>query len=1612
MKKKVFSVLMAVVMLVVVHPAMQISVNAADGDEYAMFVFNQLHISRTNAHLDPDQRGNSPNPAVSGHGLGGMAFDLIGNDLNVKAPFTGKIYSVDYGGAHGVIFQSLYRVRFANGELDYMTILLVHDDYVSDLWSGQIINQGIIFYQQGTYGDGKTGTYGRHLHIEAARGLRTNISAIRANKIQLNDALFLKKDTNRTKDYISVSAGNGGGTISLNWRIVPDVVHTPPNPPTSVTLSASGIPNVAVGTSITASWSGASGSIANYRAVLIRTNNNAVIETKMTGTNTSTAFTLKSAGTYKVSITAVGPTNLESGVKDSSNVVTAHDPVTVTYKDWDDTVLKIAKVDYGKDGTPPSVPERTGYTFTGFSPRNADIRVTQDQTLKADYEKKTYTVRFFDINDNQIGSTQLIKYEESAVPPSAPVVPGYLFIDWNSCEYEMVTRDLTIYAAYKWANYDIPLTTQVLSAIRAPDQKSYSVSARLTNHIENTVRGRVIVTLKTSDGKMVSSAIEEFALDGTNSVTRNIQINTDSLATVAEVSVVGVSSEGNTGAPLSDIAITTIDLGTLWSEWSVNPPPANADFVETGMQYSYRDKYTTTGSSSTMAGWTWVRQTSAWGAYGAWSAWSTAQVYQSDSRNIETRSAYVKTQWRYGHYKNWSNGNTSPYWYSGFNGTWHSTGWLDYRVAQNGYSSAGPAKYGPAWCPVCGSSSHYLYAEESQDDTRTEWRYQDRSLVYTHYFERYEEVTLPVGQSVPEKPANVAERTVTSQKILYRFRNNDIEKTAYHYKRYKYQSLSNGIFYFAYDPTYSDSMGYPGEWEYNKSYSELAVVATVDGNIALYNGYGEDSWYRADINNLGNKTEYEVIERMDVSDATPRHIEGTLNAPAGKKITLLVFHGSNIDPTANQLEYVDQTTLGENGAYSFDFKTRKEPGEEKTGDYIIMIAVEGQLKPIYIDTIKAPRPTYTVTFIDEDGSVIDQQTVLEWESADLPPNPEKEGHWFIGWDTSTANIRADITITARYEKKEYTVVFINWDDEEFTMQTYQHGDPITTENIPMQFGGVFTGWGTPDGKIVSMVTDNMVLTAMFSVAEYSVDFFNPDGSILETQIVAFGGKTSAPSVASTYDGLVFRYWSEETSCVFQDMEIFPVYGYPQTAVTPVSSVDSGSYAGLQTVSLASETSDAQIFYSVIPIDVENEVLFTDDPFVYGEDGTIINGTLYTEPIEITSDTLLAYISVAEGMNNSEIGVSAYFLSSGEPSAPFSVNVESALDSNTKFNSLPTLVTKFQLRANEDELVIQNTQGLRLAYDTSVLQLIRWNATSATNEPVGGNPFAAATGAGNIGVLGDSMTVFNATNLLGDTGYLSMSISAPFDTYECQQGSFVTLGEVRFAFRPGKTAADLDDDSIRIMDTDELAALNQSYAVIINDVQGNIYTYGRQEDGIALPLMDALEKPLIIWYVDPGVFVTGKVKTYNPKAPTTIQLMQGDDEMYKTTIEATTGSGQIEQTFTFASVMPGTYTLVISKPAHTSFTVQTVVVENENVDLTQDARPDVKLMTLRCGDINGDRMINDGDLTVLWMTANYNRNVSTAANPLCDLNGDGMINDGDLTILWMVANYNRGRIIIP
>ncbi|MBO4848613.1 MAG: InlB B-repeat-containing protein, partial [Clostridia bacterium] len=58
--------------------------------------------------------------------------------------------------------------------------------------------------------------------------------------------------------------------------------------------------------------------------------------------------------------------------------------------------------------------------------------------------------------------------------------------------------------------------------------------------------------------------------------------------------------------------------------------------------------------------------------------------------------------------------------------------------------------------------------------------------------------------------------------------------------------------------------------------------------------------------------------------------------------------------------------------------------------------------------------TYTVTFVDWDGTVLKTQTVDYGAAATAPADPARVGYTFTGWDVDFSNVTSNLTVTAQY----------------------------------------------------------------------------------------------------------------------------------------------------------------------------------------------------------------------------------------------------------------------------------------------------------------------------------------------------------------------------------------------------------------------------------------------------------------------------------------------------------------------------------------------------------------------------------------------------------------------
>ena len=211
--KKSFSFLLmlAIILTISLLFIPQVESYAAGGYEIAYFPMQYLNITQ------------GVNGSFSHQGT--LAIDLAGKDSGkdaVYAPFTGVIKKIYTNSGNFVWLESSNPVLFADGTIDYMTIMIGHDNDVSDLYVGKVIKQGEHFYSEGDAGYAT----GNHIHLECAKGKfksngwyeNSNGNWMIYNTVNPFDALVLKSDVIIKSSY------------GYNWRYSPSNIFS--NDPT------------------------------------------------------------------------------------------------------------------------------------------------------------------------------------------------------------------------------------------------------------------------------------------------------------------------------------------------------------------------------------------------------------------------------------------------------------------------------------------------------------------------------------------------------------------------------------------------------------------------------------------------------------------------------------------------------------------------------------------------------------------------------------------------------------------------------------------------------------------------------------------------------------------------------------------------------------------------------------------------------------------------------------------------------------------------------------------------------------------------------------------------------------------------------------------------------------------------------------------------------------------------------------------------------------------------------------------------------------------------------------------------------------------------------------
>ena len=189
------------------------------------------------------------------------------------------------------------------------------------------------------------------------------------------------------------------------------------------------------------------------------------------------------------------------------------------------------------------------------------------------------------------------------------------------------------------------------------------------------------------------------------------------------------------------------------------------------------------------------------------------------------------------------------------------------------------------------------------------------------------------------------------------------------------------------------------------------------------------------------------------------------------------------------------------------------------------------------------------------------------------------GYQFSIWsDGVTDNPRTivltrDTVITALYNINYYKVDFVDWDNSILKSDSVEYLFAAVPPTDPAREGYTFIGWD----KEVPSVTQDTVITALYNINYYKVDFVDWDNSILKSDSVEYLS-AAVPPANPTREGYTFISWDKEVSAVTQDTVIQALYSINRYTI----SVTCDSLQG--TIEGASGEYDylTQLSYTAIP----------------------------------------------------------------------------------------------------------------------------------------------------------------------------------------------------------------------------------------------------------------------------------------------------------------------------------------------------------------------------------------------------------------------------------------------
>ncbi len=1372
---------------------------------------------------------------------------------------------------------------------------------------------------------------------------------------------------------------------------------------------------------VTLLWDAAT--LADSYTITVKNKDGQVVQTKTNVKGTTCVLDGFAAnGLYKATITAHNPAGSTNGNNEAEFSVLPDREVTY-YDTLGQTVVDTQNVRPGNSPKEPKAPEHEGHTFSQWKEVSTDQDYTEDTAdyqrvekvrYETVYDKNTYTVKFIDTFTNRVLSEQRIKYEESATAPNVTIPEerkGYEFKGWDTA-YDSIKKDTEIRTLYEWAKKDYVATITVTGAsIPTGKDLGYELSFDITNHDERIRSGRVVAVLKTNAGTILASTESSaFAVDAAgengNVTPRSMKIFVP-YAGIADKAELYVINDFENLGKLSETLVYDLTAANEANEYSAWVEYTNPSEVPTDT-----DTQTTDVDEVT----------------------PEVKVYRYQLR--ETKQSYDTSM--------------SGYTQDGYDKVKASSGTIDYVSSWHSGFYTGNSLY----------KKYKVTPKKNGETATTKTEVSNSSVVgyiYWHWCR---------GQHVG--PTNrCIEYNKTSTFNTFHAFYSTTKPSNYNDGAYKYSNSSacDDTYWWGainvyrqtwtiYNKRYKYYKDYPmTEWlTYEGDTAPVKVGDVIDGktviNVEVNYQPGQTinrKYYRVKTDDL---TATEPTDK----DTRTKSISGTVKAEfAGKPVTVWVYkYGQASDYTT---EFIETTTVGDEGQISIENAVLREALNEDVGDYKVCAMIDGQERAINLGVIEAPKHKYTVKFYDYDRTtILDTQIVEEGDSATLPQKLETPknvnvpaGKRFTVWSQSVVNVRSDLDVYPETENEIYTVAFVNWEVQTVSLKKFTYDDDLIPDEAPESKEGYTSKWVVQNGdETTDVVTygenseeptylkvkgDTVVVTKSEPI-EYNVQFIAPTKQLLsmsseEVEIavrneslatvldssekVAYENAVSFESVQETIEqspDIIFLGWTNaytdeavSDTQVKQDMLLYPVFTYPETTLAPSADVESGEYTEAKTVTLSTETPDATIFYTTDGSDPR-----TSDKAVK-----------YTGPITLTKSVMLTFFASSFGMNNSDLVTETYAINTGSviPYHIVTIDYSSLTIENSSVPESPVYLVRDGSKLTGLELLELEGNTLDgLYFDETYTDFFDLN-----DEVIDASMTLYAHYTPNNYTVTFVYIDENGTEIVLDTQQVGFTQSAQAPEPPAINGMVFTGWDNEFTSIRSDTkltAQYIREDEYASVKLDRTrpfslnAGDSHVFKATMTPDLGYDIVWTSSDDSIA-----SVDETGRVTGVSSGTATITATIPYTG-ASASVEVKVGIDYT-KTLALATDIKEGFDSERNLRNVREGSNTadeirnlfvnedVVIVNAAGTEITGTALVGTGAQVRLMDGDTVVDTVTVIVVGDCSGDGKVNNSDVLNINMFAVDKRTLTTAQLLACDINGDGNVNNVDTVILLKVIN---------